>query len=33
MILVVIMKQWKKPKRIYINLQKLNRLSPSGYPI
>ena len=23
---VVIVKQWKKPKRIYLNLQKLNRM-------
>ncbi|MFR6594105.1 hypothetical protein [Catenibacterium sp.] len=22
---VIILKQWKKPKRIYINLQKLNK--------
>ena len=28
---VVILKQWKKPKRIYLNLQKLNRIIGCGF--
>ena len=28
---VVILKQWKKPKRIYLNLQKLNRITGCGF--
>ena len=28
---VVILKQWKKPKRIYLNLQKLNRLEGCNF--
>ncbi len=28
---VVILKQWKKPKRIYLNLQKLNRIAGCNF--
>ena len=28
---VVILKQWKKPMRIYLNLQKLNRIVGCGF--
>lgn len=28
---VVMLKQWKKPKRIYLNLQKLNRALKCGF--
>ena len=29
---VILFKQWKKPKRIYINLQKLNKVLPYNFP-
>ena len=29
---VILFKQWKKPKRIYINLQKLNKVLPYNLP-
>ena len=29
---VILFKQWKKPKRIYINLQKLNKVLPYNVP-
>lgn len=29
---VILFKQWKKPKRIYINLQKLNKVLPYKFP-
>ena len=29
---VILFKQWRKPKRIYINLQKLNKVLPYNFP-
>lgn len=29
---VILFKQWKKPRRIYINLQKLNKVLPYNFP-